>query len=65
MSMKMVGVGSQYAVAFTNSKKEPLEGSKTYRMHLPANIPAKDFWSPDHQGPALMDARSLYLTANT
>ena len=45
MSMKMVGVGSQYAAAFVDSKSQPLDGGKTYRLHLPPNIPAKDFWS--------------------
>ncbi len=45
MSMKMVGVGSQYAVAFVDSESKALDGSKTYKVHLPPNIPAKDFWS--------------------
>jgi hypothetical protein len=45
MSMKMVGVGSQYAVAFVDAKGKPLDGGKNYRLHLPPNIPAKDFWS--------------------
>jgi hypothetical protein len=45
MAMQMVGVGSQYAVAFADSEGKPLDGSKTYRIHLPPNIPAKNFWS--------------------
>jgi len=45
MAMKMVGVGSQYAAAFVDSTGKPLDGSKTYKIHLPPNIPAKDFWS--------------------
>jgi hypothetical protein len=45
MAMKMVGIGSQYAAAFVDSKGDPLDGSKTYKVHLPPNIPAKDFWS--------------------
>jgi hypothetical protein len=45
MSAKNVGIGSQYAVAFTDSKGQPLDGGKSYRLHLPPNIPAKDFWS--------------------
>jgi hypothetical protein len=43
--MKMVGIGSQYAAAFVDSQAKPLDGSKTYKIHLPPNIPAKDFWS--------------------
>ena len=45
MSIKMVGAGSQYAVAFVDSKNQPLDGGKTYRLRLPPNIPIKDFWS--------------------
>jgi len=45
MAMKMVGVGSQYAAATTDSEGKPLDGSKTYKIHLPPNIPAKNFWS--------------------
>jgi hypothetical protein len=45
MAMKMVGIGSQYAAACVDSKSKPLDGSKTYKIHLPPDIPAKDFWS--------------------
>jgi len=45
MAAKMVGKGSQYAAATTDSEGKPLNGSKTYKIHLPPNIPAKDFWS--------------------
>jgi hypothetical protein len=45
MAMKMVGVGAQYAVAFVDSEGRPLDGSRTYKVHLPPGIPAKDFWS--------------------
>lgn len=41
----MVGAGSQYAVAFVDSQGKALDGSKTYTVHLPPNIPAKNFWS--------------------
>src|SRR3984885_32763 len=45
MAMKMAGIGSQYAAACVDSKSKPLDGSNTYKIHLPPNIPAKDFWS--------------------
>jgi hypothetical protein len=45
MALKIVGLGSQYAVATTDSQAKRLDGSKTYKIHLPPNIPAKDFWS--------------------
>jgi hypothetical protein len=45
VAVKMVGIGSQYAAAFVDSEGKPLDGSKTYTVHLPPNIPAKNFWS--------------------
>src|SRR6516164_3320252 len=45
MEAKNVGKGSQYVAAFVDSKGQPLDGGKTYQLHLPPNIPAKDFWS--------------------
>lgn len=45
MTAKMVGEGSQYAAAFVDAKGEPLDGGKTYRVHMPPHIPAKAFWS--------------------
>jgi hypothetical protein len=45
MAAKMIGKGSQYA--FINADKDAryLDGGKTYRLNIPANVPAKDFWS--------------------
>jgi hypothetical protein len=43
MEAKMVGAGSQYAAAFVDSQGKPLDGAKTYKLHLPPNIPAKTF----------------------
>jgi hypothetical protein len=45
MVNKMVGVGSQYLAAFRDANDKPLDGSKHYRLHIPAPIPAKNFWS--------------------
>lgn len=45
MEAKMVGQGSQYAGAFVDSKGKPLDGGKNYKLHLPPNIPIKNFWS--------------------
>ena len=45
MSAKMVGAGSQYAVAYMDAQGKPFDGSKTYKIHLPPNVPAKNFWS--------------------
>jgi hypothetical protein len=40
-----LGVGSKYALAFVDADSKPLDGGKSYQLHLPPNIPAKDFWS--------------------
>ena len=45
MATKMVGVGSQYAMAYRDAAGQYLDGAKSYRLHLPGPIPAKDFWS--------------------
>ena len=45
MVMKMVGVGSQYAYACTDRNGDYLDGGKTYRLHIPADVPARNFWS--------------------
>jgi hypothetical protein len=45
MTAKMVGIGSQYAMTERDAAGQYLDGGKSYRLHLPPNIPAKDFWS--------------------
>jgi len=45
MEAKMVGQGSQYAAGIVDSKGNPLDGGKNYRLHVLPNVPAKDFWS--------------------
>lgn len=45
MVMKMVGAGSQYAAAYTDEDGNYLDGGKSYRLNVPAGVPAKDFWS--------------------
>jgi hypothetical protein len=43
--LKMIGKGSQYILACTDAGANPLDGGKNYTMHLPPDIPAKNFWS--------------------
>jgi hypothetical protein len=43
--IQRIGELSQYAIANKDNTGQYLDGSKTYRVHLPANIPAKNFWS--------------------
>ncbi len=45
MVLKMVGKGSQYAGIDRSSDGKFLDGSKTYKLNVPAPIPVVDFWS--------------------
>ena len=45
MTMKMIGAGSQYAWGDRDSSGDYLDGAKSYRLTLPPNVPAKNFWS--------------------
>jgi hypothetical protein len=45
MAVTQAGVGSDYGIAYVDSQKHPLDGSKAYKLHIPANPPAKNFWA--------------------
>ena len=45
MAAKMVGIGSQYAGAMVDSEGRYFDGGRTYKLTMPPNVPAKDFWS--------------------
>ncbi|PYG34370.1 DUF1214 domain-containing protein [Pelagimonas varians] len=45
MALKAVGKGSQYAFTYVDSNGTPLDGAKTYKVNVPADVPAEDFWS--------------------
>lgn len=40
-----VGSGTQYIAGMRDSDGNPLDGSKTYKVHLPPNVPANQFWA--------------------
>lgn len=45
MVLEIPGVGSNYAIAVKDKDNNYLDGSKNYKLNIPANVPAKDFWS--------------------
>ncbi len=45
MAIAMPGIGSQYAAAVRDADGKYLNGTESYKLRLPANVPAKDFWS--------------------
>jgi hypothetical protein len=45
MALKLPGVGSNYAGNVRDSDGNILYGSKNYKLTLPKDVPAKDFWS--------------------
>lgn len=45
MVLKLVGRGSQYALANRDGNGDFLDGGKNYKLNIPANVPAKNFWS--------------------
>ena len=45
MTTRIVGAGSAYVGAYEDSEGNWLEGQYSYRLNLPANVPANLFWS--------------------
>jgi hypothetical protein len=45
INLTTVGAGSKYAGLFKDAKGDRLDGSRPYRLRVPADVPAKNFWS--------------------
>ena len=59
------GRGSDYALAVLDANKQAFDGSKTYTLHLPKDVPAKDFWAVtlyDTQTRSMLPTGQLFPT---
>jgi len=68
MCMRLTNVGSQYLVANVDQNGEAFDGSKTYRVTLPKDIPAARFWSLnayDNQTRSLLQTDQIYPRAGS
>jgi hypothetical protein len=45
MALTRPGAGSDYLIAGLDSEHRALDGAKTYKLHVPPNVPVKDNWS--------------------
>jgi hypothetical protein len=43
--VKKAGPGSQYIQSFSDKDGNHLDGDKSYKLHVTANVPAAAFWS--------------------
>ncbi len=68
MIMRIPEVGSQYLMNFVDADGEPYDGSKTYKVTLPKDIPAKAFWSftlYDNQTRSMLQTPQKYPRAGS
>ncbi len=45
MISQTAGKGAKYMIAFVDSEGTPLSGGSSYRLRLPEDVPAENFWS--------------------
>jgi hypothetical protein len=68
MCMRLTGVGSQYLLANLDKESKPFDGSKTYKVVLPKDIPAARFWSftvYDNQTRSMLQTPQRYPRAGS
>ncbi len=68
MVMRLPDIGSQYLFGIMDSSGDPFDGGKTYKVSLPANIPAAKFWSLtayDNQSRSMVQTSQLFPRAGS
>ena len=68
MIMRLTDIGSQYLIQTVDSGGEYFDGSKTYKVTLPKDVPAGKFWSftvYDNQTRSMLDTPQRYPRAGS
>jgi len=68
MAMRVTGIGSQYLINMLDADKNYFDGSKTYRVTLPKDIPESNFWSLtlyDNQSRSMLDTPQRHPRAGS
>ncbi|MEX1352051.1 MAG: DUF1214 domain-containing protein [Desulfobacterales bacterium] len=68
MCMYLTGIGSQYVAGAVDSEGNSLNGSNTYKLTLPPNIPQERFWSTtvyDNQTRSMIQTDQRYPRAGS
>jgi hypothetical protein len=67
-SAKHLGAGQYYLMTIKDKNDQPFDGSKSYTLHLPSNVPVKLYWSVtayDRQMHALIQGMKYSSRAST
>jgi hypothetical protein len=65
MAAPREGKGSDYAIAYVDSDKQPFDGAKTYTLNIPADPPVGNFWAVtvyDPQTRSMLQSNQKYPT---
>ena len=68
MAMRLTGIGSQYLFGLMDANKQYFDGAKTYKVTLPKDIPALNFWSftlYDNMTRSMLDTPQRYPRAGS
>ncbi|WP_435693051.1 DUF1254 domain-containing protein [Rubritalea sp.] len=68
MATSHAGAGSDYALAYLDADKNAFDGSKTYKLNLPPNVPINNFWAVtvyDTQTRSLLQTSQTFPTVGS
>ncbi|QDS89184.1 hypothetical protein EC9_33810 [Rosistilla ulvae] len=68
MATSHAGAGSDYALAYLDADKNAFDGAKTYKLHLPPNVPINNFWAVtiyDTQTRSLLQTSQTFPTVGS